>query len=104
MSLSFLDLKLGIRTDRIEILLYYILTFQKFFLHKESVALLSGILFDTFGHNVQCFLFAIWLNAFSHIGILESDRYCNMHVAVNDSRHDELSTEIGNISIIIRKS
>ena len=103
-TFRFLNQKLSIRADHIEIFFYDIVPIQDLFLHHESVAFFTGMLADIVRHDVQRFLFAVALNAFAHIRILKSNWQGYMDMAVDDAGHDEFSTEIGNFAIIGRKT
>ena len=104
MSLAFLNLQLGIRTDGVKLFLYDILTFEEPFLHYESVTLLARMLFDKLRHHGKCFLFAIRLKAFIDHCVLKTHGNGYVYMAVDDAGHDELAAEVGDFSFVIGKT
>ena len=104
MSFPFLNLKLGIRADGVQLLLDNILTFQEPFLHVEPVALLPGVLFDIVRHDVQGSLLAVRLDPLSHWCVLKTHRNGDMHMAVDDAGHDELAAEVSDLPFVCRKA
>ena len=101
MSFAFLDLQLGIRADGVQLFLHDILSFQVRFLQEKSVALLAGMLLDIVRHHIQRSLLAVRFYPLSHRGVLKTYRNGNMHVAVDDTGHNEFAAQVLDLSLII---
>ena len=100
MALAFQNQEFSIRADGIEIFLHDVFPLQVLTLQNESVAFQARIALDALRHKVECFLFAGAHNVISCTHISESNTCGHMHMAVDDARHDEFPTQVGDFTLI----
>ena len=100
-SLRFLNLKLAIGTECIEIFFCdFFPLVQVLSVEQESVTFLAGVLCNIVGHTVQKPLLAPAQNLFADLRIFESDGQGHVHMAVDDAGHDELAAQVRHLAFV----
>ena len=94
---------LGIRADGVKIFFTKLFACQAGPLHHETVTLEAGILLDIIGHEGQALLFGGTHDRHAQIRVLKSYAGGDMHMAVDNARHDELAAKVCNLAFIGRK-
>ena len=101
MAFPFQNDELTVGADGIQVFFGEKLSLQILLLQHEPVPGKARIFADIVGHKVQGALSAVAFKAHSQIRILKADACGHMDMGVHDGRHEELSPEIRNLSIVL---